>query len=226
MIDIIIKSIKDLFDKKILFTSLIPIVIAAFFWGLVFFIFHTDISHFIKWLVSHIPFIGDKSWVQSLVEAVGGVVVYYELLITTSIMIVGVIADRIVERINDKYYHLTKKGFGSLRESIFISLKQNIIFFILFFIFIPAMFVPFLNIFVHLLLWSILIKKPTFYDSITLYATRDEYNTLLNTNKLTLLVITLLSASLFLVPVVGIFVYIGQLLMFTHFNLKRLQDLR
>ncbi len=46
------------------------------------------------------------------------------------------------------------------------------------------------------------------------------------TNKLTLTLITIISASLFLIPVIGIFVYILQFLMFTHFNLKRLQSLR
>jgi len=226
MIEVILKSFKDLFNKKILFTSLIPIIIAAIFWGVIFFVFHTNISQFVSYLVSHIPFIGDKSWVHSLVETVGGILIYYELLITTSIMIVGVIADKIVDEINSKYYNLEKRGFGTVTESIFISLKQNILFFILFIIFIPAMFVPILNIFVHLFLWSILLKKPTFYDSISTYATKDEFNTLKNTNKFTLMAITIISASLFLIPIVGIFVYILQLLMFTHFNLKRLQSLR
>ena len=226
MIEIILKAFKDLFNKKILLTSLIPIIIAAIFWGVIFFVFHTNISQFVSYLVSHIPFIGDKSWVHSLVETVGGILIYYELLITTSVMIVGVIADKIVDEINNKYYHTEKKGFGTILESVFISLKQNILFFTLFTIFIPAMFVPVLNIFVHLFLWSILLKKPTFYDSISSYATKDEFNTLKNTNKFTLTAITIISASLFLIPVIGIFVYILQLLMFTHFNLKRLQSLR
>ena len=226
MIKIILKAFRDLFNKKILLTSLIPIIIAAIFWGVVFFIFHNSISQFVSYLVSHIPFIGDKSWVQSLVETVGGILIYYELLIATSVMIVGIIADKIVDEINSKHYHIKKRGFGTVGESIFISLKQNIIFFILFIIFIPAMFVPVLNIFVHLFLWSILLKKPTFYDSASSYATKDEFNTLKNTNKFTLTAITIISASLFLIPVIGIFVYILQLLMFTHFNLKRLQSLR
>ena len=226
MIEIILNAFKDLFNKKILLTSLIPIMIAAVFWGVVFFIFHTNISQFVSYLVSHIPFIGDKSWVHSLVETVGGVLIYYELLITTSIMIVGIIADKVVDEVNDKHYHLEKRGFGSTIESIFISLKQNILFFGLFIIFIPAMFVPVLNVFVHLFLWSILIRKPTFYDSVSTYATKDEFNTLQNTNKPTMMIITIISASLFLIPVVGIFVYILQLLMFTHFNLKRLKGLR
>jgi len=226
MSEIILKSIKDLFDKKILLTSLIPIVIAALFWGIVFFIFHTQINNFIVYLVSHIPFIGDNSWVQNGIEAIGGILIYYELLIITSIMIVGIIADTVVERINGKYYQVEKKGFGSVLESIFIALKQNLLFIVLFIIFIPAMFVPLLNIFVHLLLWSILIQKPTFYDSISMYATKEEFETLQNSNKMQMRITTFLSASLFLIPVFGIFVYILQLLLFTHFNLKRLKEMR
>jgi len=226
MIEVILRAFGDLFNKKILLTSLIPIAIAAAFWGIVFFIFHTNITSFVTYLVGHIPFIGNKSWVKDLVEAAGGILIYYELLIITSVMIVGVIADKIVDEINAQYYYNDKMGFGSVMESILISLKQNVIFMVLFILFIPAMFVPVLNILVHLFLWVVLIKKPTFYDSIAMYATRDEFNTLQNTDKTTLTLITILSASLFLIPVIGIFVYIVQLLLFAHFNLKRLQTLR
>lgn len=226
MLEIIIKSFKDLFDRKILLTSLIPIIIAAILWGIIFFIFHTQINQFVVYLVSHIPFIGNNSWVQSVVEAIGGIFIYYELLIITSVMIVGIIADSIVDRINSKYYNIEKKGFGTILESIFIALKQNLIFFILFIIFLPAMFIPLLNIFVHIFLWSILIKKPTFYDSISMYATKEEFKFLQNSNKMTIIIITFLCASFFLIPIFGIFVYIIQLLIFTHFNLQRLKELR
>lgn len=226
MVDTLLRAIKDLFDKKIFFTSLIPIVVAALFWGVVFFLFHTQINSFFVYLVGHIPFIGDAAWLKESVEAIGGVFIYYQLLIITSVMIVGIIADKIVEIINAKYYHLKKEGFGTLWGSVAISLKQNIIFIILFLILIPAMFVPLLNILVNLLLWMILIKKPMFYDSISMYATKDEYAKLLKSNKMSTLLITILSASLFLIPILGVFVYVVQLLIFTHFNLARLQKLR
>lgn len=226
MIDILLRAIKDLFDKKIFVTSLIPIIVAALFWGVVFFIFHTQINDFIVYLVSHIPFVGDSSWLKDIIEAVGGVLIYYQLLILTSVLIVGLIADKIVDTINDKYYHLKKEGFGTILGSLSISLKQNAIFIILFLILIPTMFVPLLNILVNLLLWMILIKKPMFYDSISMYATKDEYATLLQNDKMSITMITMLSASLFLIPILGVFVYILQLLIFTHFNLKRLEKLR
>ena len=226
MLKLFLKSIKDLFNTKILLTSLIPIVVASLFWGIIFFILHNQINQFIVWLISYIPFVGDSKWLVNTVEAIGGIFIYYELLIITSIMIVGIIADKIVDEINSKYYHNEKRGFGTTLESIIISLKQNLLFFILFILFLPTMFIPVVNIVVHLFLWSILIKKPTFYDSIAMYANKDEFHQLESSNTMQLRLIALVSASLLLIPVFGIFVYILQLLMFTHFNLQRLKTIR
>lgn len=226
MLKLFLKSIKDLFNTKILLTSLIPIVVASLFWGIIFFILHNQINQFIVWLISYIPFVGDSKWLVNTVEAIGGIFIYYELLIITSIMIVGIIADKIVDEINSKYYHNEKRGFGTTLESIIISLKQNLLFIILFILFLPTMFIPVVNIVVHLFLWSILIKKPTFYDSIAMYANKDEFHQLESSNTMQLRLIALVSASLLLIPVFGIFVYILQLLMFTHFNLQRLKTIR
>jgi len=225
MIEILIKSLKDIFDKKILFSSLIPIVISAIFWGIIFFLFHSAINSFFVYIVSHIPFFGSNNWLKNIGEAVGGVFIYYQLLIITSVMIVGIIADAIVDRVNEKYYHLNKKGFGSILGSILIFLKQNIIFIVLFIILLPTMFIPVLNIFVNIILWMILIKKPLFYDSIAMYATKSEFK-LLKQKKLQIMIISFISALLFLVPIVGIFIYIFQLLIFTHFNMKHLKEIR
>jgi len=226
MLELLLKSIKDLFNTKILLASLVPIVVASLFWGLIFFIFRNQINQFIVWLISYIPFVGDSSWLVNIVETIGGIFIYYELLIITSIMIVGIIADKIVDEINSKYYHNEKRGFGTTLESIIISLKQNLLFIILFILFLPAMFIPVVNILVHLFLWSILIKKPTFYDSIAMYATKNEFHQLESSNTMKLRFIALASAALLLVPVFGIFVYILQLLMFAHFNLQRLKAIR
>ena len=225
MIEILINSIKDIFDKKILFTSLIPIIVSAVFWGFVFFIFHTQINSFFVYIVSHIPFFSDVNWLKNLVEAIGGIFIYYQLLIITSVMIVGIIADKIVDRVNEKYYHLEKNGFGSMVGSILISLKQNLIFILLFILLLPTMFIPLLNVFVNVVLWMILIKKPLFYDSISMYASKDEYRMLQN-DKFKITMISFLSALLFLIPIIGIFIYIFQLLIFTHFNLNRLKEIR
>lgn len=226
MFIIFLKALKDLLNKKIFITSLIPILVAAGVWGVLFYLLIEPINNFIESLLSYIPFIGDAHWFQSAVENVGGILIYYELVIITSVMIVGIIADKIVDIINDKYYHNDKRGFGTTFGSVFIALKQNMIFILLLIITFPFLFVPFLNIFIHLLLWFILIKKPNFYDSVAMYATKEEYKKLQNKDRSQTNGIALIAAALFLIPVIGIFIYIVQLLMFAHFNLQRLKEMR
>jgi len=226
MLAIFLKALKDLLNKKIFLTSLIPLLVTAAVWGILFYLLSAPINNFIESLLSYIPFIGDAHWFQSAVESVGGILIYYELVIITSVMIVGIIADKIIDIINDTYYHNDKRGFGTTFGSVSLALKQNMIFILLLIITFPFLFVPFLNIFVHLFLWSILIKKPNFYDSVAMYATKEEYKELQSKDKFQTNGIALISASLFLIPVIGIFIYIVQLLMFTHFNLQRLKEMR
>jgi len=226
MLNIFLKALKDLVDKKIFFTSMIPLLIAASVWGILFYVLSEPINSAIKFILSYVPFIGDSHWFQSAVESISGFLLYYELVVMSSVMIVGIIADKIVAIINDKYYHNEKKGFGTTIGSVFTALKQNLIFFILLIMTFPLLFVPALNIFLHIFLWFILIKKPNFYDSVAMYATKDEYKKLQTNDRLMTNGIALISASLFLIPIIGIFIYIVQLLMFTHFNLERLKELR
>jgi len=226
MLKIFFKAIKDLVDKKIFLTSLIPLLIAASVWGILFYLLSESINSTIEFILSYVPFIGESHWFVSAVESIGGVLLYYELVIMTSVMIVGIIADKIVDIVNDKYYHNEKKGFGTTAGSVLTALKQNLIFFILLIMTFPLLFVPVLNIFIHIFLWFVLIKKPNFYDSVAMYATKEEYKELQSKDKLQTNGIGLISASLFLIPFIGIFIYIVQLLMFTHFNLQRLKELR
>jgi len=68
----------------------------------------------------------------------------------------------------------------------------------------------------------LLIKKPLFYDSLAMYANRKEYTHLLKADRGQTFVITLVAASLFLIPLIGVFIYVLQLLFFANYNLQRL----
>jgi len=221
--NVILKALRSLFNLKILALSLVPLIISAIFWGVVFWIFSDTIDEAISYLLSFTPFNNES--VKSIITFLGGGFVYYELLVLTSVLIVGVIADKVVDIINEEEYHLSKEGFGSLIGSMWISIKYNLIFIFLFILFLPTIFIPVVNIIVHLFLWAILIKTPFLYDSISSIATKDEYE-ILKQNKLDLWVISLISASLFFIPILGILVYILQLLLFIHYNLTKLKEIR
>ena len=213
-------------DPKILLISLLPITLAAIFWGLLFYLFQAQIDAALEaFLARRVPFI-NADWAAAIVGVIGGIFIYYELLLITAVMIVGLIADVVVGRINKKQYQLQKRGFGSLSGSLLISLRSNAFFIILFVITLPLLFVPVLNILLHLFLWVVLIKSPLFYDSISMYATREEYRALKSTGRWRTRGIAYLAASLFLIPVVGVFIYVLQLIFFAHYNLERLAVMR
>jgi len=220
--DLIIKSLNSLFNKQILLLSLIPLFLSALFWGIVFWIFSGRIDDALSYILSFTPF--NSATLRGIIIFIAGGFVYYELLVLTSVLIVGIIADKVVEIIN-KEYNLEIEGFGSISGSIWLSLKYNILFVFLFVLFLPTLFIPVVNIIVHLILWAILIKTPFLYDSIASIATKEEYYQL-QQNKIDLWLISLLSASLFFVPLLGILVYILQLLIFIHYNLAKLKEIR
>lgn len=223
---IISKSLQDFLDPKILFISLLPITFAAIFWGVVFYVFQGQIDAALEgFLARRVPFV-NADWASAIVGVIGGIFIYYELLLITAVMIVGLIADVVVGRINAKQYRLQKRGFGSLSGSLLISLRSNAVFILLFVITLPLLFVPVLNILIHLFLWVVLIKSPLFYDSIAMFATREEYQVLKRTQRWRTRGIAYLAASLFMIPVIGVFIYVLQLIFFAHYNLQRLTDMR
>lgn len=225
MFGIFAKSLRDFIRPKILFVSVLPITLAALFWAAIFYYFHAQIDVVLGKLLESIPFISVE-WAKNALEWVGGIFIYYELLIITAVMIVGLIADTVVAMVNARSYQLEKMGFGSLTGSILISLRSNLYFLILFVLFLPTLFIPGVNIVVHLFLWLVLIRMPLFYDSVAMIATREEYQQLRKQNRWQRFMIGLSSASLFLIPVIGVFIYVLQLLFFIHFNLQRLSIMR
>lgn len=225
MLTVFTRSFRDFLHFRILMLSFLPILGAALFWGGVLFLFAEQINALLLGWMSRIPLV-DTEWAVDAVELIGGLVVFYQLMIATAVMIVGLIADGVVDRINLRRYQLVKNGFGTLSGSIWTSLKSNLLFILLFVLFLPLVFVPVLNIVVQLWLWMLLIKKPLFYDSVAMYASPEEYRQLIQAQRGKSFLLTLVSASLFLIPLVGVFIYVLQLLFYTNYNLERLALMR
>jgi len=225
MLSLVSRSLKDLFDKKLLLLSFLPVFVSAVFLGIVFFVFSDGIHQFFVWAVGHIPFLGGEL-VTIITQSIAELVIFYELLLIMSILFVGLIADAVVDRINGKYYYLEKRGFGTFLGSMLKAIRSNILFIMLFLILIPFLFIPFLNIAVHIFLWAILIRSPMLYDSLAFYARKKEFEEIKRSNRLQTWLLSLVAASLFLIPLFGVFLYLLQLIMFTHFSLSKLKEIQ
>jgi len=224
MLALLSKSFKDFLHPKILFYSLIPILLAGLLLAVAFYLLHTQIEGYFVMIANYIPFVSAE-WVQAISESFLGLFIVYEFWIMTALVLVGLISDKIVDFINDKYYHLEKKGFGTLAGSIMIALKANALFLFLFILTSPLLLVPGLNIVVHVFLWMVMLKAPMYYDACAFYASKAQYKAIEKKHKKGLRFITLLSASLLLIPFLGVLLYVLQLIMYTHFSLSKLKEI-
>ncbi len=222
MLNLFIKSLKDFLDKRILFLSVVPLFISALVIGLLFFIFSNKIHQFFIWVTAYIPFVNSTS-IAEFTQSIVSIGVFYELMVMMSVLFAGIVADKIADRINKKHYQIKKQGFGTFTGSIVTAIKANLLFVLLLILLIPTLFIPGVNIVVHILLWSVLIKSPLFYDSLAFYASREQFDHIKKDNKVRIILLSLFSASLFFIPVLGVFLYIFQLILFIHFNLKNLK---
>jgi hypothetical protein len=136
---------------------------------------------------------------------------------------VGVISDQGVEFVNSRYYHIEKNGFGSMVGSIVVALKSTALYMILFIITSPLLFVPILNFIVQIMLWMVMLKAPMYYDSCAFYLSKEDFNTIKTKHKMELKFVTFVSSLLFLIPFLGVLLYIVQLIMFTHFSLSKVR---
>lgn len=223
MIDLLSKSIKDFIHPKILLYSLIPIILSGLVLTGLFYLLHTQIEGYFITIASYISFVSAE-WVQKISESFLGFFIFYEFWIMLALVFVGLISEHVVDFINKKYYHLEKKGFGSTSGSIMIALKSNALFLLLFIITSPLLLIPVVNIILHVLLWMVMLKAPMYYDACAFYATKKQFKEIKKKHKSGLRFITLLSASLLLIPFLGVLLYVLQLIMYTHFSLSKLKE--
>jgi hypothetical protein len=225
MIDALLRTLKDFWHPKVLLLSFIPLLLSAALLGAIFYLLHTQIEDYFVIIAGYIPFLSEE-WVQKISESFIALFIFYEFWIMLSLIFVGVIADRIVDFVNERGYHLKKEGFGTMWGSILQALKSNLLFFVLFIFSLPLLLIPVVNIAIHLLLWMVMLKAPMYYDAAAFYATKEEFKKIKTSYKGELRLITLLSAALLFIPFIGVLLYIFQLMLYTHFALTKLHHIR
>ncbi len=225
MIALLLRALKDFFNPKILGYAILPILLAGALLGGFFYMIESYLVEFFAYLASFIPFVS-KEWIASVSTAAVGIVVFYEFWLMSALILVGLVSDKVVDAINEKYYHLEKKGFGTTIGSIVSALKANAIYIFLLLIISPLLLIPGVNLLIHILLWMLMLKAPMYYDACAFYANKQEFKEISKENKKELRLITFFSALMLLIPFVGVFLYIYQLILYTHASLTQLKQKR
>jgi uncharacterized protein involved in cysteine biosynthesis len=215
------KVMKDLFDKKILKYTFLPFVISIIFWGIIFLVFKDFIYSFIFSYISHLPF---SNTINGILSGIGSGIIIFVLYYFSVISTLGVFSsffiDKIVLRINEKHYKCEVKK-TTLKDSVkgvWVSLKSFLIYFIIFIFTFFLLFIPVINIIYEMFLLTILNKKSLIFDSSYLFLEPEKIE---KENKWKINLLVFFSSLIYFIPFVSLFGYTFQLILMTHFVLKK-----
>jgi len=208
----------DLLDSKIIKYSFAPLFLSILFWGIVFYFFSDNIVNLVYSYISYLPF-GES--INNILSSVGSTIVlmflYYEAVILSIGVFSSFFVDKITKRINEKYYNLPVKE-TSLIEGIWVSLKGVLNFLIFFISTFYLFFIPVVNIFYQVFLWSLAIKKPLVFDSSALFCDYKEFE---KQNNLKIWSLIFVTSFIYFIPLLSFFGYTLQLIIMTHYVLNK-----
>ena len=219
MLNIILKSLKDILSPSvlgfILKISLVAFVVMALF----FMLFWDQFSHLVASLVSAIPIIGHWGFVQSTSSFLGALIVAYGLIMVVICILTSLYSPKLLLKLAKKEYGIEGRDNSKITKSLYYNIKAGIIFIILLILFLPLLFVPVLGQIIMLLLWAYLIKDPTFYDVSSLFI--DDEKKYKGYKSIWIIAII---ASLFnYIPLLNIFAPIFAQIMFMHWLLPKIK---
>jgi len=243
--ELFIQSIKDLFTARMLKYSLLPFVITAVV-SYIFFIFlasagldqltsldiqttQTTVQNGVEHTESFVATIRDSSifhflmsyaftsWIVSFfVYAIGTYFILY-ISIFLAVLIIGFLTPYILKELQQMHYKdVALIGFGSVAESVWMTLKWAFVMVGMFILFIPLYFIPVVNIIAINLPLYYFFHKMINYDVASTIATKEEFAIIkaqktneLRLKTLILYLFSLIPSVIFFVTVLFV-IYIGH----------------
>jgi hypothetical protein len=204
MINSILKTFGDIFSFRVIFFALkiaffSLIATIAILWGT-----WDIISAVISRYLEFIPW----DWLQISSQTLIKVLFGYVLFIALTSMNTSIWSDDVIREISLQHYpNIEPSGKPEILKVIFINLKATVIFFVLFVLCLPFIFIPIVGQMIMLYLWSIQVKVPTAYDVGVLFHKPDA----VSSRSISLI------ASLFnYIPVLNIFAPLFAAILFLH----------
>lgn len=225
-------AFRNLFNLKILWILVWPLLVASLFWLIVGIFFWTPS---VEWIIEIIPFTFMQDWFDesALLKITGGigstlnVIIIIILVIVTAMIITALfVMSSLIDFVAKRYYPLLeRKNGGSLVGSLIHVISAIIVFIVLLGIAIPFWFVG-VGMLVSFLAAAYLNQRLFSYDALSEHANKEELKILLTTNKLSLWGLGLLTGFVQFIPVLNLFAPTLTALAFIHFELTRLENFR
>lgn len=199
------------FHPRMLMLTLLPLIVSLLLWsGLMWWGLQSLIDFIQESLLQHDGFrlAGDFLAVlgalalKTVLAPLLAMWLLLPLMIVTTLICIGVFAMPMISRHVQKrdYPHLEARHGGSLFGSLWHALSSFLIFVLLWFVCLPLLFVPVVNVLVHAVLWGWLTYRVMAYDALAEHADAAERIALLRTHRWPLLMIGTMAGALGAAP--------------------------
>ncbi len=205
------KSFKDIISSTVLlFVAKVTFIAAITTYIIVVWLIGDGIHSFIVSYLSWIPW----EWLQHSGAKVASMAIAYMVFIVMISVFTSFMIEPLLITLAKKHYPKVQPiGTPNISTSLLISLKSAVMMLLIFMFTFPIMFIPLLGAVYLLWLWSILLKKPTFYDVSSLFIS-DKDEKKIKAKKTTLL--AMIAAAFNYIPLLNIFAAVFAQILFLH----------
>ena len=232
MIEALSRAFRDLFQFRILWIVLWPIVTAVLMWfvlGVVFWGVFSD------WITSGLTSLGIKTWLEGIepqwiahsIQAIAHLILFIPLVFVTALVITALFAMPMLIRLvaERDYPQLKRKNGGSIGGNLFNALLAICIFVVIWALTIPLWLIG-VGVIIPFIAAAYLNQRLFRYDALAEHASHEEMRVLFSANQSSLWGLGLLTGLAQFVPILNLFAPVLSGLAFVHFGLGRLNNLR
>ena len=232
ILDALARAFRDLFQFKVLWIVIWPIMAAALLWlsmGVAFW------DTFSGWIASGLTAIGIQSWLEGVeprwiatgIQAVLHLILFVPLVFITALVITALFAmPALISLVADRAYPQLKRESGGSIAGNLLNASLAIGVFIAIWVFTLPLWLIGVGVVVPFIAAAYLNQRLFRYDALAEHARREEMQTLFSKYQSSWWGLGLLTGLLQFVPLLNLFAPVLAALAFIHFGLARLADLR
>jgi len=232
MFDALSRAFRDLFQFRILWIVLWPILAAVLLWLVLGVIFWGIFS---SWITSGLTAIGIQTWLEGVepqwiantIQAGAHLILFVPLIFVTALVITALFAMPMLIRLvaERDYPQLERKNGGGIGGSLLNALLAICIFIAIWVLTIPLWLIG-VGVITPFVAAAYLNQRLFRYDALAEHASHEEMKALVSANQSSLWGLGLLTGLTQFIPVLNLFAPVLSGLTFIHFGLARLANLR
>ena len=187
---------------------------SALFWSIVWYFKGDYIYAQFLQLLTWLPFETIEKGISFLI----GFYIIYNVIIVTMLFIASVFSEPLIVSVEKRHFNGDDVSRDQIFSSIIYTIKDSLIFLLASLLAFPLLFIPVLNIFVQIVLWTWLVKDTVGHDALALTSIKVKKEQLIE-HRMAVWFISFVTVLFNFVPILNLFgPFFGEITMFHYFK--------